>query len=71
MENTDVTKESKMLLLMAEVFNAEAETVAKVLKSMPDSKSDELINLVMESPSDERLNLAINLFQEALIKINE
>lgn len=70
MENTNVTKETMMLKLMSDVFNADAKTVATVLKSMPDAQSDALIDLVMESDSQESLNNAVDLFQEALIKIN-
>ena len=70
MENTNVTKETMMLKLMSDGFNADAKTVATVLKSMPDAQSDALIDLVMESDSQESLNNAVDLFQEALIKIN-
>ena len=70
MENTNVTKETMMLKLMSDVFNADAKTVATVLKSMPNAQSDALIDLVMESDSQESLNNAVDLFQEALIKIN-
>ena len=70
MENTNVTKETMMLKLMSDVFNADAKTVATVLKSMPDDQSNALIDLVMDSDSQEALNNAVDLFQEALIRMN-
>lgn len=63
--NKEISKETMMLKLMADVFGAEAKIVAQVLKSIPDAQSDALIDLVMNSDSQEQLDNAVELFNDA------
>ena len=69
-KDLEITKQTMMLKLMADVFGSDAKTVAQVLKSVSNEQSDALIDLVMDSQNQESLNNAVDLFNEAKSNLN-